>query len=126
MPPQIFEPDGPRSRADVDAAVEFGAVDFVRPQMMTVTAIIAGLLPILWAHGAGADVMKRIAAPTVGGWSTALAHQSEYSALRKRGAFVGVPSDDQPNPSTPALCGLGSSARIEPKPRANAAICAWM
>jgi copper/silver efflux system protein len=55
------------SRADVDAAVEQGAVDRVRPKMMTVTAIIAGLLPILWSHGAGADVMKRIAAPMVGG-----------------------------------------------------------
>ena len=67
MPPQIFEPDGPRSRADVDAAVEFGAVDFVRPQMMTVTAIMAGLLPIMWGTGTGSQVMKRIAAPMVGG-----------------------------------------------------------
>jgi Cu(I)/Ag(I) efflux system membrane protein CusA/SilA len=56
-----------RSRGDVDDAVEYGAVERVRPKMMTVTAIIAGLLPILWAHGAGADVMKRIAAPMVGG-----------------------------------------------------------
>ena len=56
-----------RDRADVDAAVEYGAVDRVRPKMMTVTAITAGLLPILWGHGAGADVMKRIAAPMVGG-----------------------------------------------------------
>src|SRR5690606_695977 len=56
-----------RSRADVDAAVEYGAVERVRPKMMTVTAITAGLLPILWGHGAGADVMKRIAAPMVGG-----------------------------------------------------------
>jgi Cu(I)/Ag(I) efflux system membrane protein CusA/SilA len=56
-----------RSRADVDAAVEYGAVERVRPKMMTVTAIMAGLLPILWSHGAGADVMKRIAAPMVGG-----------------------------------------------------------
>ena len=56
-----------RDRADVDAAVEFGAVERVRPKMMTVTAIIAGLLPILWGHGAGADVMKRIATPMVGG-----------------------------------------------------------
>ena len=54
-------------RTDVDAAVEYGAVERVRPKMMTVTAIIAGLLPILWGHGAGADVMKRIAAPMVGG-----------------------------------------------------------
>lgn len=53
--------------ADVDAAVEHGAVERVRPKMMTVTAIIAGLLPILWSQGTGADMMKRIAAPMVGG-----------------------------------------------------------
>jgi len=56
-----------RSRADVDAAIEHGAVERVRPKMMTVTAIMAGLLPILLGHGTGADVMKRIAAPMVGG-----------------------------------------------------------
>jgi copper/silver efflux system protein len=56
-----------RGRTDVDAAVEQGAVDRVRPKMMTVTAIMAGLVPILWSQGAGADVMKRIAAPMVGG-----------------------------------------------------------
>jgi Cu(I)/Ag(I) efflux system membrane protein CusA/SilA len=44
-----------------------GAVERVRPKLMTVTAIIAGLLPILWGHGTGASVMKRIAAPMVGG-----------------------------------------------------------
>jgi copper/silver efflux system protein len=55
------------SAADVDAAVEEGAVERVRPKMMTVTAIIGGLLPILWSAGAGASVMKRIAAPMVGG-----------------------------------------------------------
>jgi len=59
-----------RSRADVDAAVEYGAVERVRPKMMTVTAITAGLIPILWSDGAGADVMKRIAAPMVGGMVT--------------------------------------------------------
>lgn len=59
--------DRMRSRDDVDAAVEYGAVERVRPKIMTVTAIIAGLLPILWSHGTGADVMKRIAAPMVGG-----------------------------------------------------------
>jgi len=55
------------TRPDVDGAVEYGAVERVRPKVMTVTAIIAGLLPILWGTGAGADVMKRIAAPMVGG-----------------------------------------------------------
>ncbi len=56
-----------RSRDDVDAAVSHGAVERVRPKVMTVTAIMAGLLPILWSQGTGADVMKRIAAPMVGG-----------------------------------------------------------
>ncbi|MGI9140161.1 MAG: efflux RND transporter permease subunit, partial [Gemmatimonadaceae bacterium] len=58
------------TRADVDAAVEEGAVERVRPKIMTVTAIIAGLLPILWSQGVGADMMKRIAAPMVGGMIT--------------------------------------------------------
>ncbi len=52
---------------DLYDAVMIGAVQRVRPKMMTVIAIIAGLLPIMWSHGAGADTMKRIAAPMVGG-----------------------------------------------------------
>jgi Cu(I)/Ag(I) efflux system membrane protein CusA/SilA len=54
-------------RADLGEAVEYGAVERVRPKLMTVTAIMAGLVPILWSQGASADVMKRIAAPMVGG-----------------------------------------------------------
>ena len=53
--------------ADLRAAIDHGAVQRVRPKAMTAAVIIAGLLPILWSHGAGADVMKRIAAPMVGG-----------------------------------------------------------
>jgi copper/silver efflux system protein len=52
---------------DLHLAIIEGAVERVRPVMMTVAAIIAGLLPILWGNGAGASVMKRIAAPMVGG-----------------------------------------------------------
>ena len=59
-----------RTREDVDAAIGHGAVERVRPKMMTVTAIMAGLVPILWSQGTGADVMKRIAAPMVGGMLT--------------------------------------------------------
>ena len=44
-----------------------GAVERVRPKMMTVAAIMAGLLPIMWSHGAGAEVMQRIAVPMIGG-----------------------------------------------------------
>jgi Cu(I)/Ag(I) efflux system membrane protein CusA/SilA len=53
--------------ADLYAAVMEGAVERVRPKMMTVVAIMAGLLPILWSKGAGSEVMSRIAAPMVGG-----------------------------------------------------------
>jgi Cu(I)/Ag(I) efflux system membrane protein CusA/SilA len=52
---------------DLKAAVEEGAVQRIRPKMMTVMAILMGLLPIMWSQGTGADVMKRIAAPMVGG-----------------------------------------------------------
>jgi len=55
---------------DLYEAILEGAVQRVRPKMMTVAAIIAGLLPIMWSHGAGADVMKRIAAPMIGGMIT--------------------------------------------------------
>ncbi len=53
--------------ADLYAAVMEGAVERVRPKMMTVVAIMAGLLPIMWGTGTGAEVMSRIAAPMVGG-----------------------------------------------------------
>ncbi len=56
-----------RSLEDLREAISEGAVKRVRPKMMTVMAIIMGLLPIMWSHGAGADVMKRIAAPMIGG-----------------------------------------------------------
>jgi Cu(I)/Ag(I) efflux system membrane protein CusA/SilA len=52
---------------DLYAAIMHGAVERVRPKMMTVVAIMAGLLPILWSSGTGSEVMRRIAAPMVGG-----------------------------------------------------------
>ncbi|MGH6735750.1 MAG: efflux RND transporter permease subunit [Methyloceanibacter sp.] len=55
------------TREDLHAAVMSGAVDRVRPKMMTVAAIMAGLLPIMWTHGTGAEVMQRIAVPMIGG-----------------------------------------------------------
>ena len=56
-----------RSLQDLREAITEGAVKRIRPKMMTVMAILVGLLPIMWSHGAGADVMKRIAAPMIGG-----------------------------------------------------------
>jgi copper/silver efflux system protein len=52
---------------DLNAAVMEGAVERVRPKMMTVVAIMAGLLPILWSSGTGSEVMQRIAVPMIGG-----------------------------------------------------------
>jgi copper/silver efflux system protein len=57
----------PATLADLYEAVMAGAVERVRPKMMTVVAIMAGLLPIMWSTGAGSEVMRRIAAPMVGG-----------------------------------------------------------
>jgi Cu(I)/Ag(I) efflux system membrane protein CusA/SilA len=62
-----------RTRADLDEAIVHGAVKRVRPKLMTVVAAFMGLLPIMWSTGAGADVMKRIAAPMVGGLATSFA-----------------------------------------------------
>ena len=56
-----------KTRRDLMAAIVEGAAHRIRPKHMTVFAILFGLLPILWGHGAGSDVMKRIAAPMVGG-----------------------------------------------------------
>ena len=58
------------SAQDLYGAVIEGAVERVRPKMMTVTAIMAGLLPIMWGSGTGSEVMRRIAAPMVGGMVT--------------------------------------------------------
>ncbi len=58
---QAFSPD------DLYTAIMAGAVERVRPKMMTVVAIMAGLLPIMWSHGTGAEVMQRIAVPMIGG-----------------------------------------------------------
>ncbi|MBS0551361.1 MAG: efflux RND transporter permease subunit, partial [Proteobacteria bacterium] len=52
---------------DLYEAIMEGAVERVRPKMMTVVAIMAGLLPIMWGNGTGSEVMSRIAAPMVGG-----------------------------------------------------------
>jgi Cu(I)/Ag(I) efflux system membrane protein CusA/SilA len=55
------------TREDLAQAIMHGAVERVRPKMMTVVAIMAGLLPIMWSHGTGSEVMQRIAVPMIGG-----------------------------------------------------------
>jgi Cu(I)/Ag(I) efflux system membrane protein CusA/SilA len=61
----------PFTHDDLRAAIMHGGAERVRPLMMTVAAIIAGLLPIMWNHGTGAEVMQRIAVPMIGGMVSA-------------------------------------------------------
>ncbi|WP_124982265.1 efflux RND transporter permease subunit [Ralstonia solanacearum] len=72
-------------------AIREGAVQRVRPKAMTVAVILAGLIPIMWSHGTGSEVMQRIAAPMVGGMVTApllslFVVPAVYLLLRRRGA----------------------------------------
>ena len=59
-----------RTKADLQEAIIHGAVKRIRPKMMTVAATMMGLMPILWSMGTGADMMKRVAAPMIGGLIT--------------------------------------------------------
>lgn len=73
-------------------AIQEGAVQRVRPKAMTVAVILAGLVPIMWSHGTGSEVMQRIAAPMVGGMVTApllslFVVPAVYLLIRKRGAL---------------------------------------
>jgi copper/silver efflux system protein len=78
-----------QSLADLKNAIDHGAVQRVRPKIMTASVIIAGLLPIMWSIGTGSDVMKRIAAPMIGGVVTSvimelLAYPAIYYLWKKR------------------------------------------
>ncbi len=86
-----------RSLKDLRDAIYHGAVKRVRPKAMTAAVIIAGLLPILWSHGAGADVMKRIATPMIGGVMTSTVMElAVYPAIfyiwRSRARFQPSPA----------------------------------
>jgi Cu(I)/Ag(I) efflux system membrane protein CusA/SilA len=86
-----------RDESDLEEAIVHGAVRRVRPKMMTVVAAFMGLLPIMWSTGAGSDVMKRIAAPMVGGLCTSfllelLVYPVVYAAWRRRELPVAAPA----------------------------------
>jgi Cu(I)/Ag(I) efflux system membrane protein CusA/SilA len=85
-----------RSAAELDEAIFHGAVKRARPKMMTVAATFMGLLPIFWSTSAGADVMKRIAAPMVGGLVTSflmelLVYPAVYKLWKQRTELRGIP-----------------------------------
>ncbi len=79
---------------DLHEAIIHGAVKRVRPKMMTVTAAFMGLMPIMWSTGTGSDVMKRVAAPMVGGLATSflmelLVYPAIYLLWKRRGESKG-------------------------------------
>src|SRR5947199_4718954 len=78
-----------KTREDLNEAIMHGAVQRVRPKVMTVACAFFGLVPIMWSTGAGADVMKRIAAPMIGGLFTSflmelLVYPAIYLLWRER------------------------------------------
>ncbi len=103
-----------RDVTDLRDAIYHGAVKRVRPKAMTACVIIAGLAPILWSHGAGADVMKRIATPMVGGVVTStlmelLVYPAIYYLWRARGlpaspaSFAPTVRDPSARPGGPGI-----------------------
>ncbi len=89
------------TRGDLVEAIIHGAVKRVRPKAMTVIAAMLGLLPIMWSLGTGADLMKRIAAPMVGGLATSFAmellvYPAIYYLWRRRGLPEGPPGPALP------------------------------
>ena len=85
------------SRPDLHEAIMVGAVERVRPKMMTVVAIMAGLLPIMWSTGTGSEIMQRIAVPMIGGMSsstllTLIVIPAIFGLVKGRG----LPPDEQP------------------------------
>jgi Cu(I)/Ag(I) efflux system membrane protein CusA/SilA len=90
----------PLTNADIETAVIQGAVQRLRPKLMTVTAVLASLVPILWESGIGSDVMKPIAAPIVGGMITSTIHvlilvPVFFLAMKERALRRGLLQPDQ-------------------------------
>jgi Cu(I)/Ag(I) efflux system membrane protein CusA/SilA len=93
-----YEAMKPRSREELREAIYHGAVKRVRPKVMTVACAFLGLMPIMWSAGAGADVMKRIAAPMIGGLFTSfLMELLVYPAIYYRWKSKGVPDETFPD-----------------------------
>jgi len=89
-----------KTREDLNEAIMHGAVQRVRPKVMTVACAFFGLVPIMWSTGAGADVMKRIAAPMIGGLFTSflmelLVYPAIYLLWRERGLPRPEPIDEE-------------------------------
>jgi Cu(I)/Ag(I) efflux system membrane protein CusA/SilA len=102
------------TKGDLQEAIMLGAVERVRPKMMTVVAIMAGLLPILWSTGTGSEIMQRIAVPMIGGMVsstvlTLVVIPAVYGLVKgwrlPRGATAG-----EAGPAEPEVAGLTTAA----------------
>jgi len=118
------------SYADLKEVVLEGAARRVRPKFMTVATMAIGLVPILWSSGTGADLMKRIAAPMVGGLASSflmelLVYPVVYTMWRRRGlkrekdlptrpATPPGPAESRAFPYAPAACSVSSRASMLP------------
>jgi Cu(I)/Ag(I) efflux system membrane protein CusA/SilA len=91
------------TRVDLRDAIMEGAVERVRPKMMTVVAIMAGLLPIMWSTGTGSEIMQRIAVPMIGGMiSSTLLTLIVIPAIFGLVKGFRLPSDDHTDLRPPA------------------------
>ena len=114
--------DGCAACADLQEAIVHGAVKRVRPKLMTVAAMFMGLLPIMWSTGAGADVMKRIAAPMVGGLFTSfLLELLVYPAIYEIWKWHGLKRELALAPSREG----DASILVCSSPRSWSALCTW-
>ncbi|MBE7201399.1 MAG: efflux RND transporter permease subunit, partial [Parafilimonas terrae] len=100
----------PPTQGDLREAIMVGAVERVRPKMMTVVAIMAGLLPILWSTGSGSEVMQRIAVPMIGGMVsstvlTLIVIPAVYALAKGRGLLSEAEAEpaDAGTPGRPSL-----------------------
>jgi Cu(I)/Ag(I) efflux system membrane protein CusA/SilA len=110
----------PFTRADLNEAIMLGAVERVRPKMMTVVAIMAGLIPIMWSTGTGSEVMQRIAVPMIGGMIsstilTLVVIPAVYALIKG----FGLPRS--PNAAVPVERGIEGQTRPTPFDRSQAA-----
>jgi Cu(I)/Ag(I) efflux system membrane protein CusA/SilA len=95
----------PFTRANLYAAIMEGSVERVRPKLMTVVAIMAGLLPILWSSGTGSEIMQRIAVPMIGGMVsstilTLIVIPAIYAIAKEARMASADQADGQPVPTT--------------------------
>jgi Cu(I)/Ag(I) efflux system membrane protein CusA/SilA len=106
------------TRDDLYAAIMEGAVERVRPKMMTVVAIMAGLLPIMWSTGTGSEIMQRIAVPMIGGMiSSTLLTLIVIPAIFGLTKGFGLPNDDHaPKPTHPSVGRKTARVRLVPEP----------